>query len=204
MLSNPNEFVEVEIRATGTEAPGAAAVWEKVSGDENAMQWKSKSGVLFKRSINLSDDYVITVKDEIKNDGKQAVGASQYSRIVRGGDKKSKFAVHVGAIAGVNGDIEKESWSDLADRPKGYLTQEGQFPFVGFTDQYWQVIAASKQPSGKTIEVQQRASGLYQAEIAPKYISTSRPAHPPKSRPKFSPGQRRSRFCVRPPRRFRT
>lgn len=171
LLYAEEEFIEIGFFASGTDAPKATTLWKSTNTPLRAeMSWKSDSGVEFRRVWSLGNDYVITVFDEIKNNGKKPILVSQYSRIVRKRGKSSRFAVKTGGIACIAGKIETESWVDLEGKSKSYEAKENQNSFAGFSGQYWQVIVASGQPSDKTIKLKQRADKLFQSEIAPEYM----------------------------------
>jgi YidC/Oxa1 family membrane protein insertase len=171
LLSDDKEFVEVGFFASETSAPKATTVWKTPrSATGNTMFWKSDSGVEFRRVLSSSDDYVITASDEIRNNGKKPVLVSQYSRIVRNGGAGSRFAVKTGGVSAVAGDVETESWDDLESKSASYDARENQSSFAGFSDQYWQVVVSSGQPSDKTIKLKQRADKLFQADVAPEYM----------------------------------
>ncbi|MDR1027177.1 MAG: membrane protein insertase YidC [Rickettsiales bacterium] len=170
LLSDEKEFVEIGFLADGTDAPKADSLWKSTrAANGGTMIWRAKSGNDFRRVIT-SEGYVINVADEIRNGGRKPIFVSVYARIVRAGAPESKFAVRTGGIAGISGDIENETFDDIAKRAPIYQQSENQSPFVGFTDQYWQVVAASAQASDKTINIKQRADKLFQAEIKPEFI----------------------------------
>lgn len=174
LLSDDKEFIEIGLLANGTDAPRANTLWKTArlldSGSVDRMSWKSETGVVFTRTVKTSNDYVINVADEISNQSKKSIFISQYSRIVQNKGPANKFAVKTGGIANVAGGMETESWDDIARRSPIYQTGENQTPFVGFSDQYWQVIVSSVQQSDKTVKLKQRADKLFQAEIAPEFI----------------------------------
>ncbi|MDR2268842.1 MAG: membrane protein insertase YidC [Rickettsiales bacterium] len=171
LLSDEKEFIEIGLLADGTNVPRANTLWKtSKSTDFDKMRWGAAAGVSFTRDIKTSGDYVITVSDEIKNNSKKAIFVSQYSRIVRHGDQKNKLSVKTGGIANANGEIENESWGEITDNPPIYQIRGDQASFVGFTDQYWETIASSAQPSDKTIKIKRRADGLFQADVAPEYL----------------------------------
>jgi YidC/Oxa1 family membrane protein insertase len=170
LLSGEKEFAEVGILANGTNAPAADTLWKTARVAGGPMSWKSGSGVEFSRRIFTDADYVMTITDEIKNNSQSPVFISQYARIVRNVGESSMFAIKTGGIAYIGGEIETESWDDIADRPAAYTQGENQAPFVGFSDQYWQVVASSKEQSDKTIKLKQRADKMFQAEIMPDYV----------------------------------
>jgi YidC/Oxa1 family membrane protein insertase len=165
LLAGDQEFAEIGFLANGTSVPTANSIWKK---DGTAMVWKSESGVEFRRTTNISDGYVITVSDEIRNKSKKPVSFSQYVRIARNGGEASKFAVHAGAVADIGGDIKTESWKDVAKDGEIWQAKDG---FAGFTDQYWEVVAASRQPSDKTIKIKRRGDKMFQADMAPEYLT---------------------------------
>lgn len=169
MLSAPGEFLEVGLVGAGTGFPTEATLWKinrAMSGNPIHMYWQSPEGVEFRRSVSISGDYVIEVRDEVANKGKTPVSVGQYARIVRAAAAKSAMVgIETGGIARANGDMERENWKALSKKPYSYQTADG---FVGFTDQYWQTIVriASPDDSAQSLRMRQRSDGLYQADGA--------------------------------------
>ena len=178
LLSGENEFIEIGFLANGATVPMAdtkPAESESSTSFESRMRWKSDGGVEIKRGVALpfGSEYIIAVTDEVKNIGKTPVFVSQYARVVQSRGESSQFAIKTGGIAYINGKIETELWDDIEKRPLIYQSDGSQSDFVGFSDQYWQAIVATSEPSSKVIKLKKRADKMFQAEIAPELAQIS-------------------------------
>ncbi|MDR0449187.1 MAG: membrane protein insertase YidC [Rickettsiales bacterium] len=113
----------------------------------------------FTKTITISDNYIINVAIKAKN-----ANAVPYARITRGEGKKPgmMLAASSGGIAGANGKIERESWSDMKD--KGVVFESAADGFAGFEDQYWQTIVQASAPS--TIRMKNIGDDRFQADIS--------------------------------------
>ena len=154
LLSGDTEFAEVGLLANGTAAPKMDTNWASGS----VMKWRNSDGVDFVRTIEIKD-YVITVKDEVKNNTGRDFSVSPYARIVRNSIKDTA-GVSTGAVAFTNEDIERESWKSVSKKSYAWTTPSG---FAGFEEQYWQTIVSTNS-ADQTIKVHPLADGRIQAE----------------------------------------
>lgn len=139
LLPGDSSFIEAGYITTGAAAPTATTVW---SGDNGEYKWRGADGLSFARNIS-ADGYVITVRDEIKNNSNNAVSVAPYARIVRDAPTDSGAGVDTGLIAYVNHDVENADWRKLDKKSYAYSTTNG---FIGFADQYWETIAQIDRP----------------------------------------------------------
>jgi len=167
VLFNPekNEFAEIGIIASGTNAPTAATVWKESQWphtkefDKPAiMTWRNPDGVEFVRTIAI-ENYVISIKDEIKNTTSRDFSITPYARIVRGAGEDTA-GVSTGGIVFENDGIERESWKSIGKKSYSFLSPTG---FVGFEDQYWQTIVSLSAPD-QTIKMKPMGDGRLVAE----------------------------------------
>lgn len=145
LLSGDDNFIEVGMLASGTNAPVANTVWKSV---DNKYTWRNSDGVNFTRTID-TDGYIITITDTVQNNSKQNISVSPYARIVRENDMKSAAGVTNGAITYVNSDVEDVPWHKLDKKSYAYSTTNG---FSGFADQYWETVTSIDSPD-QTIRV---------------------------------------------------
>ena len=145
LLSGDNNFIEVGMLASGTNAPVANTVWKSA---DNKYTWRNSDGVNFTRTID-TDGYIITITDTVQNNSKQNISVSPYARIVRENDMKSAAGVTNGAITYVNSDVEDVPWHKLDKKSYAYSTTNG---FSGFADQYWETVTSIDSPD-QTIRV---------------------------------------------------
>ena len=145
LLSGDDNFIEVGMLASGTNAPVANTVWKSA---DNKYTWRNSDGVNFTRTID-TDGYIITITDTVQNNSKQNISVSPYARIVRENDMKSAAGVTNGAITYVNSDVEDVPWHKLDKKSYAYSTTNG---FSGFADQYWETVTSIDSPD-QTIRV---------------------------------------------------
>lgn len=138
LLDSKDSFAEVGLIATGTTAPDATTQWRESNGN---MVWRNSDGVVFERKVSI-DGYLVTVTDTIENKTKQTIGFAPYVRFVRPSSEGSS-AVESGAVAQVNNDIQYLNWHRLDKKSYAYSTTSG---FIGFADQYWEMVADIKSP----------------------------------------------------------
>ncbi|MCL2538410.1 MAG: membrane protein insertase YidC [Alphaproteobacteria bacterium] len=171
LLGAQNEFLEVGFSATGTSVPLPSTLWKMnraAPGEEITMFWKSPEGVEFRRSLTMTQDYVLSVRDTVINNSKSQISMSQYSRIVRSaGDTSAMIGIETGGIAFTSSGMERDSWKALSKKPQMYQTSGG---FVGFTDRYWQTVvrADGTGVADETMRIRGRSDGMFQADIAPE------------------------------------
>lgn len=162
LLSGDDNFIEVGMLASGTNAPVATTVWQNQNG---TYTWRNNDGVKYSRIIN-TDGYVFTITDTIQNQTQNNISVSPYARIVRENDMKSASGVLSGAITYVNSDIEQTPWHKLDKKSYAYSTTHG---FAGFADQYWETVASIDSPD-QTIRVK-KSGDKYISDIASGAVS---------------------------------
>ncbi|MBN1324904.1 MAG: membrane protein insertase YidC [Alphaproteobacteria bacterium] len=163
LLSGDKEFAEIGLLASGTVAPTAQTVWKINNG---VMTWHNSDKVDFKRTVDVKD-YIITIKDEIKNNSGKNVSFAPYARMINNGDTKA-VAVATGGIAYVNSDIERNGWKSLDKKSYAYQTTNG---FIGFANQYWESIISLNSPD-QTI-LMKKTDTRYQADTSAAPIQVS-------------------------------
>lgn len=165
LLGSDNEFAEIGMLATGTNAPDAATVWKTHSGSPLVMTWRNSDGVDFTRTIAVKN-YVISITDEIKNNGARDFSISPYARIVQK-PGVNIAGVATGGVAFENDGVTRESWKNVGKKSYAWTTPAG---FVGFEEQYWQTIASSD-AADQTIKIKPLADGRLQAETSAAAIA---------------------------------
>jgi len=124
--------------------PDPKAVWSAPEGavlepdKPVTLTWDNGEGVIFKRTISLSDHYLFSIKHEIENKTGNSLNIRPYARIQR-----QELPVVAGwwvffeGMLGVfNQTLEEVHYSDLQDGapPQKFDSTGG---WLGFTDKYW-------------------------------------------------------------------
>jgi len=100
------------------------------------LEWGNKSGLIFKKKIELDDQYLFTVTESIKNNSKSNVDLFHYSQITRKEkpDTQNFYILHEGLVGVVDETLQEEGYDDIKDKNQKYQGTSGWF---GITDKYW-------------------------------------------------------------------
>ena len=102
------------------------------------LTWDNGEGLVFRREISISDDYVFTVRQIIDNRTQAAVSLLPYARIQRQDTPKIEgyFSFFEGLLGVQNGALQEVHYSDVAE-DGGKVVNESKGGWLGFTDKYW-------------------------------------------------------------------
>ncbi|MEM9228991.1 MAG: membrane protein insertase YidC [Pseudomonadota bacterium] len=134
------------------QVPGPATPWQVESGTTLApgapvtLVWDNGSGVTFRKTIEIDEDFLFTITQSAENTGTQTLGMRPYGIIAREGqpDTVGFFVLHEGLVQSADGELIEEHYSDLRDAE--VLAAEGgattrtevaENGWIGFTDHYW-------------------------------------------------------------------
>jgi YidC/Oxa1 family membrane protein insertase len=127
-----------------TKLPDSKTVWTLSSGSTLSadtpvtLGWNNGAGLLFKRTISLSDQYVFTMKHEIENTSAAAVSMIPYARVQRQDTPKTEgFYVFFEGLLGVqDGVLTEAHYTDVAEEG-GKVVSDSKGGWLAFTDKYW-------------------------------------------------------------------
>ena len=149
------------------------------------LEYKSKSGLVFTRTISVDHEFMFTIDDQVQNISASTVTLFPYGQIIRTGRPKTSnlFVLHEGPI-GLLGEegLQELDYADLLEDGPTKITSQGGW--LGFTDKYW--ATALIPPQDVTVNARFVARGANQPEnevfksdyildgraIAPGQIST--------------------------------
>ncbi len=125
--------------------PGPATVWKSEGpgklgrGDAAVLSWTNDKGVVFKRKIELDDNYMFTFSDSIENGSADTITISPWGRIARFYEPDSQriYVLHEGLIGFLGEEgLQEVDYDDIRDDKelKFGNTKEG---WLGITDKYW-------------------------------------------------------------------
>jgi YidC/Oxa1 family membrane protein insertase len=109
------------------------------------LSWDNGQGLVFTRTIALDRNFMFTVTDAVKNQGKAAVKLYPYGRIRRVGTPPlAGYAIlHEGLLGVLDGSLRETKYSSV---PKeGSLEFDSTGGWLGITDKYWLVALAPDQ-----------------------------------------------------------
>lgn len=139
--------------------PTAETVWD--SGLEAPMlsaerplvlTWDNGSGLTFRRTITIDQDYMFTVYDEVENATTEPVSLFPYGRVARVGTPEilGFFILHEGPLGVFDETLMEVDYDDLQETPSQTVNSTGGW--IGFTDKYWLTVLAPEQD--RTIEAE--------------------------------------------------
>jgi len=122
--------------------PTTKTVW-KVKGNSKLsvgnpiiIEWNNKSGLIFRKKIELDEKFLFRVTQEIENKSSKRVELYPYAQITRNiaPDVTDFYILHEGFIGVFDEELQEEGYKDIEDKKKEYNAGEG---WLGITDKYW-------------------------------------------------------------------
>jgi YidC/Oxa1 family membrane protein insertase len=143
------------------------------------LSWDNGAGLIFNRTISISDDYVFTVKQEVANHTSAAVSLLPYARAQRQ-DTPVIAGIWVffeGMLGVHNTGLNEHKYGTIKDA-KEPVTVDSVGGWLGFTDKYWATMLIPDQKTKVTNSYKYLGLGprdAYQAD----YIGTEKIDVPP-------------------------
>ncbi len=143
--TNDGYFIETGWAASNlgnTNLPNTETVW-KVKGNNKLskgnpviIEWNNKSGLVFRKKIELDDKFLFRITQEIQNKSSGRIELYPYAQITRNQkpDVTDFYILHEGFIGVFDEELKEEGYKDIEDRKKEYNAEEG---WLGVTDKYW-------------------------------------------------------------------
>ncbi len=127
--------------------PTAKTIW-KVKGNNKLsvgnpviVEWDNKSGLIFRKKIELDDKFLFRITQEIQNKSATAVELYPYAQITRNqkpvleaGSMSGTLILHDGFIGVFNEDLKEYDYDDIKDKKKEHNAESG---WLGITDKFW-------------------------------------------------------------------
>ena len=147
---NPKEtkdgyFIETGWATSNLEkasVPSPDSEW-KVKGNKKLLpgnpviiEWNNKSGLIFRKKIELDDKFLFKVTQEVQNNTKEKVELYPYAQITRNQspDVTNFYILHEGFIGVFDEQLEEIDYDDIKEKKEKYSAEEG---WLGITDKYW-------------------------------------------------------------------
>jgi YidC/Oxa1 family membrane protein insertase len=147
------EFGWVAAEPGTIKLPGPDTQWKASAGpltpaNPVTLTWDNGQGLIFTRTISVDQNYMFTVRDEVRNVGTTPVKLLPYGLISRTGTPQvaGYYILFEGLIGDVDGSLHEIKYSSLTPgQPTEYTSTGG---WLGFTDKYWltSLIPAQDEP----------------------------------------------------------
>ena len=148
--TNDGYFVETGWASSNIDKislPTAKTLW-KVKGNSKLsvgnpviIEWNNKSGLIFRKKIELDDKVLFKITQEIQNKSSEKVELYPYAQITRNqkpvlaaGSMSGTMILHDGFIGVFNEDLKEYDYDDIQDKKKEHNAESG---WLGITDKYW-------------------------------------------------------------------
>lgn len=131
----PGQVVKVPDSKTLWTAPQGAVLNETTP---LVLTWDNGNGVLFRREISISEDYLFTVRQSVENKTTAPIALLPYARVQRQGTPKVEgyFSFFEGMLGIQDDKLVELHYSDMAD-DKSKIETPTKGGWLGFTDKYW-------------------------------------------------------------------
>ncbi|MEJ6395563.1 membrane protein insertase YidC [Gymnodinialimonas sp. 2305UL16-5] len=169
------------------EVPTSNTPWEIETGDTLTpdspvtLVWDNDNGLIFRRTIELDENYMFQVTQSVENTGEGDVNLAPYGIVARHGlpsDLQNFFILHEGVVRKVDGDLSEISYDNITELD--VVTREGvpaevvdveANGWIGFTDKYWMttLIPGNDQPFVSVTKYVPNAD-IYQTEARLPYM----------------------------------
>lgn len=160
--------------------PNENTVW-KVEGDAKSANllpskplklfFDNGNGLLFKRTIQVDENYLFTVTDHVVNKGTSEVLLQQVNNVTRVGTPETSgfFVLHEGGVGVLNNALSEVSYSDM--EKKSHIEQPTTGGWIGFTDKYWLVALVPSQTTPTYCSYDYAHGAIYQTKVMTPQIS---------------------------------
>lgn len=123
--------------------PDANSLWRVEQGRTLTAQtpvtlvWENGQGLIFRQTYSIDDNFLITVKQTVKNTSGQPIVLAPYGRILRRDTPKTLgfMILHEGPLGVFEKKLEEIDYDDLAEAGNKEFKSTGGW--LGFTDKYW-------------------------------------------------------------------
>ena len=138
-------FVELGwISADNIELPNDQSLWQSNNSilEPNkpiTLKYKTKENLEFIRTIEVNENYILSISDKVINNYSKPVNIFPYGLIRRTGLPKidGLFILHEGPLAVIDEQLHEVDYNDLVDDGDQLINSENSGGWIGITDKYW-------------------------------------------------------------------
>ncbi|TCM79666.1 membrane protein insertase YidC [Rhodovulum steppense] len=162
------------------QVPGANTEWRVESGETLGVDrpvtlvWDNGTGLTFRRTISLDEDYLFTITQSVANSTAETVRLAPYGIVARHGrpDTIGFFILHEGVVRQTDNELSELKYKKLVDlsfmdreAARAEIVPVEQNGWIGFTDKYWMttLIPQPGQPFNSVVKYVDGAD-IYQVE----------------------------------------
>jgi YidC/Oxa1 family membrane protein insertase len=160
----------------GPSVPTAETVWSAEGGplrpgEPVVLSWDNGEGLTFRRTIEVDEHYLFTVRQTVENQTGEQVALYPYGLVHRQGlpQLEGFFILHEGLIGYFGNDgLQEVNYSDLGESQPVITPPRVQQGWLGITDKYWAaalIPPAEAAFQGRFIGGQDGATPTYQADF---------------------------------------
>lgn len=158
--------------------PGRSTEWSvKDKGEFTAekptlLTWNNGQGLTFERRLSIDANYLITIKQTVRNESGKAVTLYPYASIARRGfPTHEKGPGYEGPLGFIDDTMEEISYADVAKEPE--FTKASKGGWIGFGEKYWLSAIVPDQKGSQTYRFSSKPNEgkldllktLYQADV---------------------------------------
>lgn len=173
-------FVSFGWKSTDTDVPTDETEWKtdgKTLTPETpiTLSWRNNAGIEFEQMISIDRDYMINVKQSVKNAGNKTVSIRTTGLINRIGTPKTAgmFVLHEGPVGVFEGKLKEIKYEKLTeDQAYDLGADKKGTGWIGITDKYWLVSLVpdiSQTAKGKFSMFKCNDTSEYHAESISSY-----------------------------------
>jgi YidC/Oxa1 family membrane protein insertase len=154
-----------------TKTPDNSSYWstkdtQLTSSDPVEMVWDNGEGVQFKRTIEMDDKYMFTIRQTVENNSAKTIEVRPYGLVSRHNPETMGYMVlHEGPVGYLDDKLREIKYEDLdKDGKQAYTTKSG---WLGITDKYWLAALVPDQKVNVKASykaVDSREGKIYQAD----------------------------------------
>jgi len=147
---NPKEtkngyFVESGWASIGNKikVPTGKSIWRVVGNkvlsvnSPVTLEWDNGSNLIFKKKIEIDDNYLFKINQEVKNNSSEQVELYPYAQLTRKNmpeDLKNFYILREGFIAVLDEELKEDDYDDIEEKK---IIREADKGWIGITDKYW-------------------------------------------------------------------
>ncbi len=148
-VNEKSSYVEFGLLGSGnntTDFPTNITKWKVENKTNNSitLSWTNKDKVEFIRELSFDEDYMLTIKDKVKNNSNIDVEFFPYARIVKAFDLASPpSSSHTGFVGYLDDSLEEERYQSLESSSiQEFNSKDG---WLGFGSDYFMTILIPEQ-----------------------------------------------------------